>query len=245
MKYLLKGAMFMKKILLVIAMLAVLMMTGCNKEVKTEVNTEQNNNSQQPEVVTNNDENKSFEERTKEFAELKAKLENDELHRQFANVRLSKIDNHYEIVADLVGNVFISKEDLDSAVKKIENEKLEKLDVEVSNGMTITIYSKRPDETKTRLENIENDTGFDYEVNQLGYINVPTYDDMDWFNAKSDSEWLDEEGLPMYIDASSLGDYEHWAKLYKDDKDNYFLYGREDAGRTEPYKLTAVTEKNI
>ena len=224
--------------LLVVAMVAILMMTGCNKN-------EQENLQQE---IANDVLVESFEERTKEFVELKNSIEDDELQRDFANVRLEKVNDQYEITADLVGKVFISKEDLDNAIQKIKDEKLEKLDVKISNDMMVTIYASRPDDTKTRLEDVKDDDGFDYQVNSLGYVDLPTYDDADWFKAKSDDEWLDENGIPMYIDASILGNEDRWAKIYTDEIDNngnYFLCGRALAGRTGPYGLIGVTDKDI
>ena len=80
----------MKKILIVVTILLIMLMTGCSKNEKIEGNNVLDNQNNEQQEIVNHELNKSFEERTKEFIELKANLESDELHRKFANVRQIK-----------------------------------------------------------------------------------------------------------------------------------------------------------
>jgi len=67
----------MKKILLITAMLAVLMMTGCNKKEKIE------NNNQQSQEIQDNELNTTTNDKTNESNEIQEKLNNNEAIRLF------------------------------------------------------------------------------------------------------------------------------------------------------------------
>ncbi len=209
--------------------------------IKNENIEEKNVQNNEQQEVEDKDYNKSFEERTKAFFEKKEELKDNRQKKDFANVRLNKIDNHYEIVADIIGNVKIESDTLKNAIKEIQDNKLDKLEIETSNNKTVIIYSSRPEETKYTPKDIE-DEYLKKHVNSLGYVHIPVYDDDDWFKATSDNEWLDEKGIPMYVDASSIGgEADKWAALKKDD-DGYYIYSRHGAGRTVPFSMLDTTE---
>ncbi len=214
----------MKKILLVIAMLAVLMMTGCNKEVKTEVNTEQNNNSQQQEVEINNDTNKSFEERTELYYDQLQQNSGDRTKQSYCNVRLTKMDSgNYELVADLSGMIRFERKEIDAIIKDIKDNNLENKEISLLNGDKIIVYSSKPDFVK---------------------INKGFYDD-DWEQAK-DGEWLDDNDLPMYIELSHVNIDYHSPIFLRIEDDGYYYprYGSMAGVVTDSYAVTTVNEKD-
>lgn len=232
---------FRNIVVLVIVLSISLSLLGCSKN--DNVNLPQNENNEQQETNNiDNIANMSFEERTKDFFDKKDEIKDDNLRTDFANVRLNKVNNHYEIVADLIGDVKIDTDVMDEAIEKIKDEKLEKLEIKTVSNETLVIYSKRPEETKTYAKDMPKEDGFEYEVNELGYVNLGTYDDEDWFMAKSDEEWLNQSGLPMYIlYEGSL--QEKWPLLRKAE-DGYYLYARNLAGAVDISRMITVNEKN-
>lgn len=190
------------------------------------------------------DESKTdFEERTEAFFLKKKEISGDPLRREFANIKLNKVDNHYEIVADLIGDVKVNTDIMDEAIQKIKDESLEKLEIETVNNEKLIIYSQRPSDVPTfYAKDVVEENDFVFAVNELGYINIPAYDDDDWFLAKSDDEWLNQEGIPMYVFYEG-GKDECWPLIEKAD-DGYYLCGRNLAGRAGTWRLTTTNEKN-
>lgn len=220
-----KGAKCMKKLLLIVSMLAILLMTGCNKNDNTENNEEQNStNNQQYEEVVDNDTNKSFEDRTKVYREQLLQNNGDRTKQSYANVRLTKTDSdNYELIADLEGMIRFDKKELDDLVREIKDNNLENKEIPLLTGDKIIIYSSKPDFVK---------------------IESGWYDD-DWKQAKDD-EWLDDNDIPMFIEFNRTEiDYHSPIILRIEDDGYYYPRYRSYAGVIDDlFEVTTITEKD-
>ena len=180
-----------------------------------------------------------FLERTSAFFNKQEEINGDRLRQEFSNISLVKKDKNYELKADLVGDVKIDTVILENAMKEIETKKLEKVEIKTTSEETVVIYGRKPQEIIDWHESIKNDP----EVEQsFALTGVPTYDDTDWISAKNDDEWLNAEGVPMYVLYD--GKYDGgWVIIQKED-DGYYLYGRELAGRDTMWLLQTINEKD-
>ena len=169
--------------------------------------------------------NISFDERTANFFEKQEEIKGDILRKEFNNIRLTKVDNYYELKADLIGALKIETQTLENAIKQIKNDKLEKLEIKTTSGEIVTIYSSKPKEIIDWHEN-EKNSSF-YNENELDFYEsgVLLYDDADWLDAESNEEWLDKNGVPMYV---TTEDYygQPWVRVSKQ-KDGYYLITRD------------------
>ena len=219
----------MKKILLIMAMLTVLLTTGCSKNEKVEDNNVQDNQSnQQQEELVNTDKvlNMSFEERVADFYRKKEEIVGDKLRQDYSNVRLNKIDEHYEIVADLVGYVKIDDRILENAIDEIKNNALESMEIEATNGDRLIIYSKRPQEINSMIDNYYSD---------------------DWRSAKNENDWLNAEGIPMYVrrlDVSNLKNEDLNVMISKRDGEYYLQYRTLAEAVADWHYIVSVNEKD-
>lgn len=186
-----------------------------------------------------NEKNISFDERTANFFAKKEEIKGDRLRKEFSNIRLTKVDNYYELKADLIGDVKIETSILENAMKEIETKKLEEIKVNTSNGEEVVIFGQKPQSIIEWHESVKNDPYFDLNFDETG---VPTYDDLDWISAKNDDEWLNAEGVPMYV--SYNGKYEGGWVILQKEEDGYYLYGRELAGRIAMWSLSTINEKD-
>lgn len=114
----------MKKKLLILAMIAVLMMSGCTKNEKVENNLDQNlNNSQQQDVAVNNETNISLEERIhkvqdyiNEFDSKYGNVDYINGERYISNAKLNKDGNNYTMTISFVSPKLFDKKEIDNAV---------------------------------------------------------------------------------------------------------------------------------
>ncbi len=215
----------MKKVLLVMAIIAVLMMVGCDNNSSVDNDVEQNDiSNQQQEEMVNNDLNKSFEERTEVYFKQLQQNSGDRTRQDYANVRLTKTDNNsYELVADLKGMIRFGKNKIDDLIKEIQDNKLEKKEFALFNGDKIIVYSSKPD---------------------FVVIDNGLYDD-DWKQAK-DGDWLDENGIPMFIELNHAEiDYHSPIYLRIEDDGYYYPRYRSLAGVVmDSFEVTTITEKD-
>lgn len=178
-------------------------------------------------------ENISFDVRTESFFTKKEEIKGDRLRQEFSNIRLAKVGNYYELKADLVGDVKIDTDVLENAIKEIETKKLEKIEIKTTSGEAIVIYGRKPQEIIDWHESVKNDPFYEEQGLKFEELGVPTYEDSDWLSAKSDDEWLNSEGIPMYVKP----DFEEWGVLKKED-DGYYLEGRNYSGGMERKDFT-------
>ena len=207
-------------IILIICATVVFLLTSKNNTFNSndESINETESGENQPYDVENSENNESiietnnsFEERTKVYFEQLQDNSGDRTKLEYANVRLNKKDdNNYELVADIKGMKRFSKEEIQNWIKEIEDNELDKLEIPIlNNDKVMIVYSLKPDFVK------------------LNY----GYDD-DWKKAQ-DGEWLDEDGIPMFLDwreTSNVG-------LENDDNhsyDNPVFLRQEDDGYYYP-----------
>ncbi len=180
-----------------------------------------------------------FLERTTSFFSKREEIKGDRLRQEFSNIRLVKKDKNYELKADLLGDVKIDATILENAMKEIETKKLEKIEIKTTSEETAVIYGRKPQEIIEWHESVKNDP----EVEQsFALTGVPTYDDEDWISAKSDDEWLNAKGVPMYVWYD--GKYDSGWVIIQKEGDGYYLHGRELAGRDNMWLHQTINEKD-
>ena len=111
----------MKKILLVIAMLSILLMTGCNQNENIESNNVQENQNNEQQEVVGTDLNKSFEERTKEASDWMnqgdsygiEKLGHCSKEHFVSNASMEKKDNYYVMKLQISSSKIYEKSEIE------------------------------------------------------------------------------------------------------------------------------------
>lgn len=158
----------MKKILLVLAIISMITLTGCSKENKENI---PNGNVQVS--------NESFEKRTGEFVKFKNEkyTGNDFLGYVYAedlikNVKLEKVEDEYFLKLDIANPISFSKEEIQNKVEQMKNENLKSVQLG-----EYTIYR----DENTLLENVKNENYEEVIKNEIlfsgqqliNYENVP------------------------------------------------------------------------
>lgn len=181
-----------------------------------------------------------FDERVESFYSKNEEISGDRLKSDFNNVRLTKVDNYYELKADLLGDAKIENSILENAINEIKEKNLEQKEIETVNGEKIVIYSSKPQEIIDLHESVKNESDYAFEFNEVG---IPTYYDDDWLAAENNEEWLNKDGIPMYVLYNGMYYSDYWA-LMKKESDGYYLYGRELPGRDDIWNIVTVNEKD-
>jgi len=205
----------MKKLGLILVLAVLLSACGADNEVK-EYDKENQINLQASETDILN---MSFEKRTASFLDKKEEFSQSDSKNEFANIRLAKVDGYYELKADLIGEAIIEANILDNALKEIKANNLDQIAVNVGKEKAI-IYSRKPQEITDWHEKVKKQLEEQEFAEDFSVTGIPTYDDGDWISAKNNEEWLDSNGIPMYV---SLRDF--WVRLTKEDE-GYHLYDR-------------------
>jgi hypothetical protein len=237
----------MKKIILLISIISVLFLTACGPK-----NVENTNGSLNNEVGENNisGENStdvmngddaevfkmSFDERTKPYFDKKDATSGDRMKKEFNEIRLTKVDNHYELRANMIGDARIGLKALEAGMNQVADKTLPSIDIELENGDFLTLYGSRPQEIVEIYKELDAKRKWRQE-----YLDIPTFDDSDWSRTNKKSVWINKDGVPMYTYFNG----EHgsgWARLQYIEGEGYYLMGRDTASRIDDWYFQTVNE---
>ncbi len=238
----------MKKILL-ISIISALFLTACGPKDAGNTNGSQDNESGEnnvageniTDVMTGDDTEifkMSFEDRTKSFFDKKDEISGDRMKNDFNVIRLTKVGNHYELRANIIGDAKIGLKALEAGMNQVADKTLPSVDLELDNGDLLTIYGSRPQE----IVEIYNELDAKRKWRQV-YLDILAFEDSDWSRTMEKSVWINSDGVPMYTYFN--GEYgEGWARLQYVEGDGYYLIGRDLANRTNEWYFQTVNEKD-
>ncbi|MBQ6860306.1 MAG: hypothetical protein IJO08_01505 [Clostridia bacterium] len=237
----------MKKIMLLVCIISVLVLTACGPKDKTNENNLPDNQSGEnisnddsgSEVIINDDSEifkMSFEERTKPYFNKKEATSGDRMLKDFNVVKLTKVDNHYELRASMIGDARIGIKALEMGMNQIADQTVPEIDLELENGDIVTLYSIRPEEIIEQYKVIDAKRRWDRDP-----FDIPAFDDDDWAATRNKKKWMNSDGLPMY--AYFDGMYgEGWARLEYVEEQGYYLKARNVASKTEAWYFQSTNE---
>ena len=236
----------MKNVILVLLLLILVIMTGCNKNEKTDINTLKNNENNQQQETINNDVNKSFEERIQVAKDYLEAFKNTygELHyidgeRYISNAKLSKNGNYYTMTFSFVSPKLYDRTIIENALQEAhKNETYEFEGYTFYKDFDNFIAKFESDGYKdiiNEFADIETDSIFVTSKDNLAYIFKPTPNDQTKYVLVS-------VGLPTGIVDSTDDDIEIDVTLLANDSiiiDNHD-YDRNHSGDDFPseYKFT-------
>ena len=173
----------MKKIILLISIISVLFLTACGPK-----NVENTNGSLNNEVGENNisGENStdvmngddaevfkmSFDERTKPYFDKKDATSGDRMKKEFNEIRLTKVDNHYELRANMIGDARIGLKALEAGMNQVADKTLPSIDIELENGDFLTLYGSIPQEIVDIYKELDAKRKWGQE-----YLDIAAFDD--------------------------------------------------------------------
>lgn len=176
----------MKRI--VILLLILIIMTGCNKNEKTEISTLPNNESNQQQEVINNDVNKSFEERVRvvndhleEFKNTYGELYYINGERYISSAKLAKNGDYYTMTFSFVSPRLYDGAIIENALQEAQkNETYEFAEYTFYKDFNSFIEKFESDGYKDLINefaDVETDSIFVTSQDSLVYIFKPTPND--------------------------------------------------------------------
>lgn len=178
----------MKKIILILLLLILIIMTGCNKNEKTEISTLPNNESNQQQEVINNDVNKSFEERVRvvndhleEFKNTYGELYYINGERYISSAKLAKNGDYYTMTFSFVSPRLYDGAIIENALQEAQkNETYEFAEYTFYKDFNSFIEKFESDGYKdiiNEFADVETDSIFVTSQDSLVYIFKPTPND--------------------------------------------------------------------
>ena len=221
----------MKKILLILSIMSILFLVGCNSDEKIK-NNDLSGESVENQDVKNNVENlaTSFQKRTEEFDKIKKEIKESlvmtENGTEFAekdigDIVLEKVNDNYILDISVVTAISFEKSEIDAVIKNMEDNNLE-----TAKLGDFTISKKPSEELKKRLDFMkENDiVGIELEI----------------WEKYSDTNWLNENGVPVYIQNDMYDGKDYlWALEKNEDasSNKYYMLRIEPVGQDGLYRV--------
>ena len=207
--------------------------SACNNIMNNELeNVEPENN-----IVQNDNSdvfNKTFEERTKEFEKLKREIQDSivltsngydagiVLHeKSFGEIFLARENGNYVLDVSILDAVSFEKAEIDSVVKDMIDNNLE-----TAKLGDFVISKSASAEQKKRLD-------FMQENDIVGI-------ELDFWKEYSNTNWLNENGIPVYIQREINGEEEYLFALEKVNNastDRYYMFKIQIAGQDGLYSI--------
>ncbi|MBO5143099.1 MAG: hypothetical protein J6C46_08995 [Clostridia bacterium] len=224
----------MKKFILVLSVISILFLVGCNSnENVKDVNLSGNVENQQQGVI-NNDETLTFYERTKEFEKLKNEIKDSVIlttdhydngiqlaEKSIGDIVLEKQNDKYFLNISVLNAVSFEKEEIDAVVKSMKDNNLQ-----TAKLGNFTISKNASTEQKEHLD-------FMKENDVVGI-------ELDFWKEYTDTNWLDEDGIPVYIQSDIYEEDEYlWAlkKVKEASSDRYYMFRIQIAGQEGLYSV--------
>ncbi len=175
----------MKNVILVLLLLILVIMTGCNKNEKTEINTLTNNENNQQQEVINNDVNKSFEERIQVAKDYLEAFKNTygELHyidgeRYISNAKLAKNGDYYTMIFSFVSPKLYDRTIIENALQEAQKNETYEFEgytfYKDFDSFIAKFESDGYNDIINEFADIETDSIFVTSKDNLAYIFKPT-----------------------------------------------------------------------